>query len=172
MFIIGITGKARSGKDTFAKHFINNGWFRYGFADPIKAACSAIFDWDNNDKDKDSVDPYFEVSPRVAYQTLGTEWGRNLINPNLWILVANNKLKNHHRIIIPDVRFENEAAFVRKNGILIHMKRSNIMQVAKHKSEEGIKHKSGDIIVNNNGDIPSLNLEASKIRIRIENTYL
>ena len=40
--LIGITGPARSGKDTVAGFLIEQGFHRVSFADPLKAGVAAI----------------------------------------------------------------------------------------------------------------------------------
>jgi dephospho-CoA kinase len=44
MKLIGITGKARSGKDTIARHlWAQHAFTRIAFADPLKLAAQSIF---------------------------------------------------------------------------------------------------------------------------------
>ena len=78
--IIGLSGKSGAGKDTVA-NFIQEQrlggktWDRYAFASPIKDACNLIFGWDHRHSFghlKEVVDENFGISPRYAYQTLGT----------------------------------------------------------------------------------------------------
>ena len=111
--LIGLTGEARSGKDTFAFMLCDFIVFEtYAFALPIKNACCEIFGWTDdhvNGHLKEEVDPYFGVSPRKAMQTLGTEWGRNSINSDLWLLAAEKKNEETSDLIVTDVRFNNEA---------------------------------------------------------------
>lgn len=56
------------------------------------------------------------VSFRYLCQTIGTEWGRNLISNNLWVdlLVRNPNLPN--LLVIDDVRFPNEFDAIRSEG--------------------------------------------------------
>ena len=125
MKILAFSGRAQSGKDTLAKHVIQSNPVleTYSFADPIKDACDMLFGWDMRHREgelKEVVDPKIGVSPRYAYQTLGTEWGRNLINPNIWLMIAENNLNrilNAGKImVISDLRFLNEAEWIANNG--------------------------------------------------------
>ena len=60
-------------------------------------------------------------------------------------------------MIIKDVRFENEANFLRNHGGTIwHIKRDKALKVISHASEMGIKVKSEDIVIHNNGSLEDL----------------
>ena len=57
-------------------------------------------------------------------------------------------------IIIKDIRFENEAHFIRTlNGEIWHIIRDNVESVKTHSSEAGIKVKPEDTIIHNNGTL-------------------
>ncbi len=58
-------------------------------------------------------------------------------------------------VIVPDVRFENEADLVRKNGILIHIKARGGIK-GNHVSEQSLPIKDGDIVIDNNGSLAEL----------------
>lgn len=62
-------------------------------------------------------------------------------------------------IIIKDIRFENEAAYIRKlGGEIWHIVRDNAEAVNAHSSEFGIKAKPGDITIKNNGTLADYKL--------------
>lgn len=162
--IFGFTGAARSGKDTAAAFLqAHIGGYRYAFADPLRAMLLAGFGIDMNEqywKDrKEEPIPAFGVSPRQMMQTLGTEWGRKMINTDVWLLLAKNELITHGSgMIITDVRFENEAAWVRKmGGVVIHVKRDAAPTVSAHESENGV-HVAEllDHIIMNDGSLEDL----------------
>ena len=80
--LIGLTGRARVGKDTAASFLANDYLLkRYAFAQPIKDAAEAMgfarSVYDNDDM-KERVIQGLGVSYRRILQTLGTEWGRSL----------------------------------------------------------------------------------------------
>lgn len=128
--LIGLTGYggvvAGVGKDTVAnylKTYYSREFRSVAFADPIRAALKVIFGWDDSyfeHPKKNEVDPKFGVTPRKAMQTLGTEWGRNLINTNLWVNLTAEKwqpmLGAGFYVIVSDVRRDNEADAIRKAG--------------------------------------------------------
>lgn len=160
--VIGLTGRARSGKDTVADFLIaaRPGLRRYAFADPIRKMLIPLGVDLRDDywvERKEETIPLINASPRRLMQTLGTEWGRNLIHPDLWLRFAEQDLLNNGPgVVITDVRFENEAEFVRKYGVLIHIKRERVDAVATHVSESGIAIHEGDFTLWNNGTLDSL----------------
>jgi len=170
MILIGITGKARSGKDTTADILSKRlGLIKYSFATPIKEAAKVMFGLTEehvNGKLKEEVIPWLGVSPRRIMQTLGTDWGRDIIRGDIWVQIAKRRFEElsecldnifHCGMVIPDVRFENEADFVRENGgIVIHISRSSVQNVEQHRSEDGIEFKNGDIRIINDGSLEDL----------------
>lgn len=149
-FIIGVTGKARSGKDTLANHLYEILGFRSvraAFADPVKDMLRAI-GVNDIEKYKQEVHPVLGVTSRYMMQTLGTEWGRETLGEDTWINLTKSKGEGKEFLIISDVRFENEADFVRDNGILIHVTGRGGIE-GEHKSESGVKFKAGDFVLDN-----------------------
>jgi hypothetical protein len=59
------------------------------------------------------------VTLRWMLQSLGTQWGRELINPHMWTMLAERKalkaLKSYS-VIFDDMRFPNEFAMIKRNG--------------------------------------------------------
>jgi hypothetical protein len=164
---IGIHGKARSGKDTIAKHLVKQyGYTRYAFADPLKRIVNKIFDWEYahaHGSLKDVIDPAWGFSPRRAYQLFGTEFARAL-SSDFWLKMAEREIPralstspgSEELIVVPDVRFENEAEWIRKRGALFIVNRDFAEPVHEHESENGIMAKPEDITIGNNGSIDDL----------------
>ncbi len=158
-FVVGIAGLARSGKDTAADILMayRKDFVRYSFAGPLKemlATGLSLTDAQLNGAAKNVVDPRYGVTPRYMMQTLGTEWGREIVSPDLWLkLVKNRVAAMACPVVIPDVRFEDEASFVRDNGVLLHIQREGTGGDS-HASEAGITPILGkDIVICNNGTI-------------------
>jgi hypothetical protein len=162
--IIGITGPARSGKNTaadiLAAEMERDGdreVIQLHFADQMKRILHIIglSHGQLYGPEKDVCDPRFGTTPRRMLQTLGTDWGRVMIHPDIWVRAMEAKIADtagydHH--IIPDVRFENEAAMVRSTGVLIHIKgRGGI--AGGHVSECGVEELAGDYGVWNTGSL-------------------
>jgi len=162
--VIGLAGPARAGKDTVRDIIISNiGGYRYSFADPLRAMLAAI-GVDMSDpywiKNKETPIPALgNRSPRYLLQTLGTEWGRNLVTPDIWLSLATNHLRlTGPGMIIADVRFGNEAEWVRKLGQLVHVRRSDLPVISEyaHESETGILPLENELVIYNTGTISEL----------------
>lgn len=172
--LIALAGRARSGKDTSADYFCRLGYARYSFAMPLKWGLQRMLgltvDHTDGDLKELPVEPY-GVSPRVMMQTIGTEWGRNLINENIWLLRAEQVIAEWLRddpelkgVVLPDVRFENEASWVREQGgLIVHLERPGTTEVAAHASESGIAPHQDDYLVLNDGSIDELNEQLADI---------
>ena len=161
MKLIGICGKARSGKDTAADYIVEEcGFNKYSMADPIRRMLDSI-GVDPSFNKEDPTDR-FGKSPRQMMQTLGTEWMRNTVNEDGWLNLAKIEYElclresDFYGLVIPDIRFENEAEWIRQNGLLIRIVRPDAMEVASHSSENGIVPEAIDEIVWNNGSLDLL----------------
>ena len=167
MKLIGITGKARSGKDAVAKFaWAQYGFTRIAFADPVKMAAQAKFGltaeqtW--RDDLKEVVIPHWGMTPRQIFQMEGTEAGRNVFGGDLWIkrfMLSYNLLKHTDDIIVPDVRFDNEASAIRSlGGIVIEIRRGVAGLTGAsgaHVSESGLSLPA-DHVIDNNGTLEEL----------------
>lgn len=160
--IIGLAGKARSGKDTVADYLASHyGYQPIAFADPIRAGLKAMFNLEDRwiDRDKEDAIKWIGASYRQLAQTLGTEWGRQQIHPDLWVLTLAKRLwyaSEDDKFIVTDVRFPNEAVWVRSVGQLMHLDRMDAPDVRQHVSEPGIEPRMGEWIVYNNGSLDDL----------------
>lgn len=180
--VIGIHGPLNGGKDTIANYIqalYPEKYRRYAFAKPIKEACQVMFGFTDQQLEdrvlKEQVDPYWGFSPRRACQLLGTEYGRNMMRKDVWIKRAQLEHEANERAgartIITDVRFENEAAWIRSlpHAAIIYIEAPNIVRDEKynHESENGISHSFSDVIITND---KALGLEALYQSIRVEFT--
>lgn len=175
MQIVGIHGKARAGKTSVARWLGDKrNAFQASFADPIKETLIGMFclsyglSWEHfeNPTLKEQALPGLGRSPRFLAQTLGTEWGRALVNDDLWVMLLEQRLRGQlvwgkygQMIVIADVRFENEARWVREHGTLLHLTRIGAdgnVGVAGHQSESGIAPADGDIRLANDGTLEDL----------------
>lgn len=163
--VIGIAGRARTGKDTVAEALLRMGaaTYRYSFADPLRAMVRAGFGVDADDpywaRHKEDPAPNFcGRSLRYVLQTLGTEWGREHIGPDVWLQLASDALAVRGAgMIVADVRFGNEAAWIRQSGgLLIHLQRPGVPGVRAHLSECGVARDVSDPLIINDGSIEEL----------------
>lgn len=161
--LIGLAGPAGVGKDTAAEYIAQAAHLhRYSFARPIKAALEAMGFHRNvydNDGVKDEPIPDIGVSYRKLAQTLGTEWGRSIVH-DFWLRIAERQygmLEGCYGMVVSDVRFENEAAWIRREGLLIHIvgpsRRPIAADGAGHASEAGLEKLPNDVIVTNTGSL-------------------
>lgn len=122
----------QSGKTFFAKELAKEA-HRAGlkaeilsFAEPLKdmlrtllrhAGCTPAFIRQAFSSDYKEVPVAFlgDKTPRYLLQTLGTEWGRELVDRNIWVNVLLSKIyaSDSHLIIVDDMRFPNEADALR-----------------------------------------------------------
>lgn len=144
--LVGFCGRMGSGKTYAADYLVDNyGYTKVKFAKHLKDMLRAMglsdehIEGDLKEKPCDLLDGR---TPRWAMQTLGTEWGRDLISPNLWGNLWENEvralLSEGKRVVVDDVRFDNEAQRIQKmSGYLIQMKRSTETEetTADHPSE-------------------------------------
>ena len=93
--IVGITGFKGSGKSTVANVFTQHGYAYKPFAGPLKAMLMALLLGAEvpqelavralyGDLKESPMESLGGRTARHAMQTLGTEWGRDLISPSLW----------------------------------------------------------------------------------------
>jgi hypothetical protein len=115
MVIIGIHGKARSGKTTAANYLVDcHGFMRMSFGDSLKEAANMIFGIPMAELYSDKKSPFV----RDVLQKLGTDCCRTL-DPDVWVKSMERKLadlntyKPDSRVIIDDVRFFNEASMLK-----------------------------------------------------------
>lgn len=148
--IIGITGHARNGKDSVADVLVNDyGFERLSFAWPIKEACKTIFGWTDEHVYgalKDIEDKEWGISPRLAMQLLGTDWGQFTLceksisfaattGRSIWVKRA-LKDAGDKNIVISDVRFLHEAESIRNaRGYVIRVIRPGFEGTSIHPSE-------------------------------------
>lgn len=164
--IIGLAGPKQSGKTSAAYHLEKSGFYQMSFADPIRKMLSTVFLgcgytpdeieialYKSDEKEK-PLYPFYK-SPREMMQTLGTEWGRNCVDPDIWVSIAKERIARIEcdYIVFDDVRFENEAAMIRGlGGLIIHIDR-DIVRLDAHASELGISDHEDDVFVDNDGSL-------------------
>jgi hypothetical protein len=175
--IIGLSGYARSGKDTVAELLVlNYGFKRLAFADGIRDALVALnpilFD---GHRLNEVVHMYgWEIAKaksevRRLLQVMGTEVGRKLINEDVWVSLLFNKVNTDERIIIPDVRFPNEARMIEeKGGEVWRINRHNHSAVNDHISEHAMDNHMFKRVVYNDGTLDDL---AEEIFMLMHNVY-
>ena len=162
MPLIGFCGVAGSGKSTAALRLESaHGFSRIRFAGPLKdmmAALGLTYDEVEGSAKEKPCELLCGKTPRQAMQWLGTEWGRDLLGPDFWARAWARAIEGHGRVVVDDVRFENEAAAIReRRGLLVRIDRAGAG------SETGGNHSSErllvepDLVLVNDGDLAALN---------------
>jgi hypothetical protein len=209
--IIGLMGHSKSGKDAIADYLVDEYEYeKVALADPMKRFCQEAFEftdeqlWGPSER-RNAPDGRYPrrvegppprnecLSPRVALQLLGTEWGRHCYE-DVWVDYAirvATKLAGtnvdgvmityymYHQsgglmlgashpaptgIVIPDVRFANELAAIKKaGGKVLRVVRNGAdgnVGVANHASETEQKlipdSEIDGVIINNVDGLPHL----------------
>lgn len=172
--LIGFTGPAGVGKDEAARrlNLLLPHYDTYAFAKPIKAALAALgFQEPTTREEKESVIPDLGSSYRRLAQTLGTEWGRNCIRSDFWLWQAQQRAAKQPNLLITDVRFENEAAWIREvGGLMVHVygrETTVARQEAQHASEAGVTIRAGAYMLPNLYGLDDLGYQVRLLAARI-----
>ena len=179
--IIGLSGYARSGKDSVAQILIDHfGYTRVSFGDKVKEVLyvlNPILLWDEvgYGKQEGSYTNYIPLQwvineygwdgakgsgwgkhLRVMLQTFATDCCRDMIDDNIWVNLALSEA-NGHNIVISDVRFPNEATAIKaRHGKIFKIKRPGVEAPNGHSSEHSLKDWVFDGTIYNNGDLDDL----------------
>lgn len=140
--IIGLCGLAGSGKSTVARTLTGSFDFnRLAFADPLKGMLASVGFTPEQlyGSEKEAVIADLGVTPRAAMQSLGTDWGRDMVHPDIWVNLWTRKaralLAAGAHVVADDVRFPNEVAAIRAlGGEVWRVDRPGTVQMA-HASE-------------------------------------
>lgn len=172
--LIGLSGYAGSGKDTVREHLQNLGYIGFAFADPIRGMLRELLTSNGIDSGymddralKEAVIPVLGVSYRHMAQTLGTEWGRSL-QDDFWLrlsgaYMADMQDDGETQFVISDVRFLNEAQWIRdRGGVIWYVERSSAVPVRPHVSESEIGRLTCDRLLHNNGTLDELAGEVAR----------
>lgn len=182
--IIGLCGLAGSGKDEVAAILSREHRFAViAFAGPIYKAVSEITglgpDELKNRATKERPIPWLGKSPRELLQTLGTEWGREMVSQDIWINIAMRRARQYEgsswNVAITDVRFDNEAeAILAAGGQVWRVERPGAGlsgQAAEHSSEAGVTDHLVSQVIWNAGSLDDLEATVNAaFRSRLETT--
>ena len=153
---IGLCGKKGSGKSYVAENLRDmRGAKIMRFADCLKDMMRVMGFSEgqiNGNLKEVACDMLNGKTPRYAMQTLGTEWGRNLLHENIWVdmLVAKAN-KEAGIVVVDDVRFPNEIKAIRDNGgVVAWVERISIYEGDdEHSSETSVGSADCDVWIDN-----------------------
>jgi hypothetical protein len=142
--IVGLVGWIGSGKGTIADILVDrHDFFKESYANSLKDACSIIFGWNREMLEgntpesrawREQPDVWWseklgrKFSPRLALQLMGTEAGRDVFHPDLWVHTVMRRCEQApwNNYVIADVRFPNEIdAIVKSGGKVIRVRRGD-----------------------------------------------
>lgn len=173
--IIAFGGYKSSGKSEATRYLVSNGYTELKMADPLKDMLRTLYSYSDYSLDmieerlegslKEIEDPFLGVSPRLAMQTLGTEW-RNMLNTrlwsNIWLLRAREMGRLDRNVVSSDVRFLHEIEALRSvGGKFVWISRPGTSSDG-HDSEQDMS-RYADYGINNEYDINYLRSEVTKI---------
>lgn len=172
--IIGIHGKALSGKDTLANAlYVDHEFTQTAFASRLKEAAAAAFGVDirlfSTQEGKRTTHPVWGTTLRVLLQDFGESMCQ-LYGESFWVkrwYMDVQKLLQTDDIVVSDVRKDVEADFLRQmGGIIVHLSRDGAGlsgAEGQHKTELGITQRPGDILLDNNGSLAQLRMNARRL---------
>lgn len=153
--VVGILGVAGSGKTLVAKHLVErHGFARTRFAGPLKAMLKVGFGLTDEHLDGDQkLRPLPELcgtTPRHLMQTMGHDWGRRMVHPDVWATAwKRDVLARDGLIVADDLRYPNEAQAIRDVGGAIWRVYRPGLQTMEHASERAQKAIVEDELINN-----------------------
>jgi hypothetical protein len=184
MRLIGFGGPAEHGKSTcasLAEEILTSQGYKVkviSFADRLKAACKVIFRLTDHDLihpiGKTTIKSHLSTTPREVLQKFGTEVCREILPQYLmtdilreaggiwtWNVeqdILETDADEDTVILIPDVRFPNELAMLRKHGAtFINVMRPRHLNLnLNHVSEAGLT--GADYTIINDGDLTDLKI--------------
>lgn len=145
--IIGLKAPMGGGKDTITAKLLEmiNGLVPERFAGDLYAMANALDPVIRPTMEQLAKTEHLLGDPdlpsrRTFLQHLGTEFGRNLIHPDLWAKAAIRRAKEAEssgfNVILPDARFDNEMAAIRQaGGIVIELVPDWTTYSEQHESE-------------------------------------
>lgn len=169
--VIAITGSAGAGKTTIAKHLeIEHHYVRVRFAEILKGMLRELGlsqeEVDGSLKDA-PCSLLLGKTPRHAMQTLGTEWGRYLIHPEIWVhawkVKVTQQLTLGHKVVCDDCRHKNEGLEARSfQGAEVWRVKRNSGIGMEHSSEKEFSLIQADRVLTNFATIEALYSDVDK----------
>jgi hypothetical protein len=124
--------------------------------------------WEENLRDVENIACTNEIlTPRKVLQLLGTEGGRDVIHPNIWVNSTLGDITKNDKVIITDARFPNEVEGIKKrNGIVLRIVRPSKVSTSTHPSETSLNnYKDWDYVIVNDGTLEELEEKVKQMLI-------
>lgn len=173
--IIGFCGNLHCGKSSAAVHLAT--YHRFGvhrFAGTLKemAKCLGLSPQQVDGDLKETPD--HEIlggkTPRYFMQRLGTEFGREMIDQDLWLNAWKATMpKGFDGIACDDVRFQNEADYIRsQGGYLIRVERDMEDNFERSHESEGQNLGPYHATIYNNGTLEDLGHKVDNVLMHLK----
>lgn len=105
-----------------------------------------------------------KLTPRLLLQLLGTECGRQIIHPNIWVNSLFADFAVDSKWIISDLRFPNEFdAIKERGGIIIRVNRKGFENTGNHESETALDNHVFDYTIENNSSLEQLKRDVREL---------
>lgn len=155
----------QSGKTFSAEYLIHKHAYRlHKFAGPLKGMLTELFRQCGvhhtraleGDLKETPLPQLGGKTPRFALQSLGTEWGRNMIDVDLWVRIAMHQIgittDLGMKVVVDDLRLPNEyeALAALSNSILVKIVRPGETPYSAHGSEGLLEDHTFDFTIINN----------------------
>lgn len=171
--LIGVAGRARSGKDTFVLGLIKLGYTRGAFADALKQVTALVANEPlhnfTTDELKEGYSEALGMTRRKALQNVGKGM-RDILRDDIWIqrLLSTWAAAGEIPFAISDVRYPNEARLIReRGGIVVNIERPGVGglsgEAALHESERPLPTELVDFTIVNDGTVEDLHRWAATI---------
>lgn len=164
--VVAFAGTKGAGKDTAADVLVTEHDFtRVRMADGLKEMLRALLRYRGTDEAL--IERYIEGdlketpcpalngrTMRHAMQTLGTDWGRKMIDEDIWVDSTHDRILAVGDAVVSDIRFPNEAEMIKGlGGTVIRIDRDT-GSVDPHVSEQLTSGLLVDWVVRNDGTSP------------------
>lgn len=171
--LIGLTGVARSGKDTAAEALVAAGFTRVAFADAVRDVALGADPYvlvehaggHSHERLTDVVEAFGwerakeQADVRRLLQRLGTEGVRANLGDDAWIRAAMAKVDGP--TVVTDVRFPNEADAIRwRHGLIVRIVRPGTGRANAHVTESAMSDQPVDVEIVNDGTVEDLHAAA------------
>lgn len=169
----------QQGKTTAARYLQHFGYAKFAFADPLYAMLRSMLltaGYERSEIDfylsegKEEVISEIGASCRHLTRTLGTEWGRHIIDQNLWVKVARKRILKEQEdiyrrpICFDDLRFPNELELLKRHGFTLIRVVRETGRSDSHVSDLALRDYDGwDHVVENNGTPEEFNFKIQKL---------
>ena len=170
--VVGLQGYGGSGKSEVRRILERRGYVARHIKEPIAemtrvllremfpaANGKFIHDFVNGRDKRAPIPALGNRSATEIQQFLGTSFGRDFIDPDIWLNIwcrwADGELSNGGRVVQESVRFANEADAIRvRGGVVLEVRRPGVGPVNGHVSEA--LPTTPDFVIQNTGTLADL----------------